>query len=179
MYFLENDTVGLRMLSTDDLDIEGGYGDWFNDQEVCKYNSHHRFPKPISNLKSFIEECSNDRSCLVMAVEIKKSKKHIGNISLQQIDLINRQAEIAFLFGNKDEWGKGYACCAAELLIKHGFEELGLNRIYFGTSEENVGMQRLGEKLRFSRVGTRRKALYKRGAFHDIYDYDLLYDEWK
>lgn len=178
MYFLEDDVIGLRSLTTEDAEVEGGYRDWFNNPEVCKHNSHHRFPMSLSNVIAYIDTCNCNHTSIVLAVDLKEGKKHIGNISLQQIDLINRQAEIAFIFGYKNCWGKGYATKAATLLINHGFSELGLNRIYFGTSEMNIMMQKLGGKLGFRKCGTKRKAFFKNNEFYDIYEYDLLREEW-
>lgn len=177
MYFLENEKIGLRHLSVND--IKGGYGAWLNSSEVCKYNSHHKYPVYEEDLRDFVESVKGDRSSIVLAVDEKTSHIHIGNISLQEIDFISRQAEIAFLFGETSYWGKGYATMAAALIISHAFKELGMNRIYFGTAENNIGMQKVGEKLGFRKSGVRRQALYKNGNFWDIYDYDMLVDEWK
>ncbi len=177
MYFLESKELGLRQLT--EADVEGNYSNWFNDPVVCKYNSHYKFPKSKEELVNYIRSFKDDRSLLVMAVIEKKSQNHIGNISLQEIDYLSRQAEIAFLFGETDYWNKGYATIAARLMINHAFMELGLNRIYFGTAANNAAMQKIGEKLGFQRSGTRREALFKNGKYYDIYDYDLLKHEWK
>ena len=175
-YFLEDEKVGLRCLTEDDC--KGGYADWFNDPDVCRYNDHHRFPMTYGDLKGFVDGCTHTRTEIVMAVEEKESQTHIGNISLQHIDMVNRQAEIAFIFGEKTHWGKGFATSAARLIIDHAIKELGMNRIYFGTLDDNVAMQKVGEKLNFKQGGVRRQALYKHGRFHDIYDYDLVASEW-
>lgn len=176
MYFLEDNHIGLRTL--EDNDVNGNYFNWFNDQEVCRYNSHHRFPMTTNDLAEYIKRSSSKINEIVLAVELKENKTHIGNISLQKINYIDRSAEIAFMMGEKQYWGKGYGSKAASLLISHGFEQLGLQRIYFGTSQENVGMQKIGEKLNFKQEGVRRKALYKNGTFWDIYEYGLLREEW-
>lgn len=67
---------------------------------------------------------------------------------------------------------------AAKLLIKHASRSMGLNRLYFGTMDNNIKMQRVGEKYAFKKVGCRRQAMYKNGSYHDIYEYDLLANEW-
>lgn len=131
-----------------------------------------------SCIEDFIRGLCNDRTKIVLAVVEKSSSLHMGNISLQQIDFMNSQAEIAFMFGKKEYWGKGFATRAAKLIINHAFCELGLHRIYFGTSELNVGMQKVGEKLGFQKVGILRQSLYKSGRYVDIYNYDLLELEW-
>lgn len=176
MYFLDNDMVGLRTVTEEDID--GSYGDWFNDADVCQYNSHHKFPMTREEISNYVREVNKGRNCLLLAVCDKTSDKHIGNISLQQIDMINRQTEIAFVIGDKDYWNKGYATMAARLLIDHAFKELNMNRIYFGTADNNIGMQRLGEKLKFHRGGVKRQAIYKNGKYYDVFEYDLLREEW-
>lgn len=176
MFFLEDENIGLRGLLESDAD--GCYADWFNDINICKFNSHHRYPMTRDEVFEYIKQSNRDNKKLILAVIEKKQNIHIGNISLQQIDYINRQAELALIFGEKDYWGRGYATAAAGLLIKHAFNELGLNRIYFGTSERNKAMQKVGEHLYFSRIGIEREALYKNGEFLNIYKYDLLRKEW-
>lgn len=177
MYFLEDEMIGLRNLVSGD--IEQGYCDWLNDPEVCRYNSHHRFPMTVGSLEDFVSGANRGNTSIVFAVDEKETGRHIGNISLQSIDYINRQAEIAFLFGEKEMWGKGYATRAAKLLINQAFMELGLNRIYFGTAEDNIGMQRVGEKLNFKVGGILRQALYKHGRYVNIVQFDLLREEWE
>lgn len=177
MFFLEGKRIGLRDLR--DSDVDGNYASWLNDKEVCEFNSHHRFYCTRKQLYEYVEAVNSSKDVIVFAIIEKEKNIHIGNISLQQIDYINRNAEIAFLLGDKDYWGKGYASEAARLLIEHALYQLGLERIYFGTSVENVRMQSLGERLGFKKEGIRRQALFKNNHFCDILEYGLLKKEWK
>jgi RimJ/RimL family protein N-acetyltransferase len=111
---------------------------------------------------------------LVLAVIDTNTEKHIGNISLQNINWIDRNAEIAFLLGEKDFWGKGVMLEAGQLLINHGFESLNLHKIYCGTSSDNSGMQKLAEKLKMEKEGIRKEALFKNGVYHDIIEFGIL-----
>lgn len=176
MYFLEGKRIGLRALV--EADTDGNYQNWFHDSDVCMYNSHHRYVMSRRELLEYCRKSQEIKDAVILAVELKETKVHIGNIALQRIHYIDRSAEIAFIFGEKEYWKQGYATEAAAMLIDHAFGQLGLQRIYFGTAKENAGMQRLGEKLCFQREGIRRNAFYKNGAFHDIYEYGLLRQEW-
>jgi len=53
----------------------------------------------------------------------------------------------------KSAWGKGYATEGSLALIDLGFRELGVERVYAGTYEENIGSRRVMEKsgLKFVR----------------------------
>lgn len=175
-YFLENKKVGLRLLEKSDID--GNYANWFNDEIVCRGNSHHRFPISNSELEKYVEYVASSKTSLVLAIIDLNSDIHIGNISLQNIDYIDRNAEIAYIIGEKKYWGGHFATEASKLLISHAFFELGMERIYCATSSNNSRMQGLAEKLNFKKEGIRRKAMYKAGEFHDIIEFGLLKEEW-
>lgn len=175
--FLSDALISLRPLSL--ADVEGPYPTWLNDPEVCEHNSHHVFPYSVSEARAYVERVSRDEHNLVLAIIAHDSGKHIGNISLQQIDPIARSAEYAILIGDRDYWGKGVAYAASRLLITHGFTALNLHRIYCGTSDKNIAMQKLAAKLGFIEEGRRREAHFKRGTYADLIEYGLLAREWK
>ncbi len=172
MYFIKTERLGLRQLSAED--IEGGYADWLNDGEVCQYNSHHRYPQAKSDLVRYIQSVESGQDKMVFAIIHLEDATHIGNISLQHINFLDRNAELAFIIGEKEYWGNGYAREAGQAVIEHAFTQLNLHRLYLGTLDENVRMQRLALKLGFSEEGRRKGALYKNGAYHDILEYGMV-----
>ena len=175
--FIDGTKVYLRALVKGDL--EGNYVHWFDDEEVCRNNSHHRFPYSLEQLDEYISVANSSKNRLVLAVIHKDDKVHIGNISLQDIDYINRTAEIAFILGEKQYWGMGYMREAGKLIITHGFNSLNLNRVYCGTFSSNVGMQKLASTLGFKEEGRRREAVFKNNQYVDIIEYGLLKSEWR
>ncbi len=175
--FLSMNGIDLRPLRPEDL--EGGYKDWFNDESVCEFNSHHRFPKVKDNLSDYYNSLTGNTSILVLAIVDQKTGRHVGNVSLQSIDYIDRSAELAIIIGEKDFWGKGIGEVVCRLMVKHGFEELNLNRIYLGTAENNVSMRRVAEKLGFKEEGTARQAIFKSGVYHNVVNYGLLRTEYE
>lgn len=176
LLYQQNDT-GLCLLS--DLELQGNYPNWFSDAEVNQYNSHWARPSTFEQVKGFVESLSNDPTKLVFAVYALKEAEHIGNISLQAIDPFNQSAELAFLFGEKAYWNKGYAGTAAKLVLSHAFAHLNLKRVYLGCLATNTAMNKLALKLGFVEEGTRRKAAFNQGAFVDIKEYGLLNDEYQ
>ncbi|HXB41276.1 MAG TPA: GNAT family protein [Bacteroidia bacterium] len=170
--FIGGKTINLRVLN--EKDIKGNYRYWLNDKEVVKYNSHGRFPQTPENLLQYVQNVNASRTCLVLAVTEKKSGQHIGNISLQNINWVDRNAEIAFLLGEKKYRGKGIMREAGKLLIDHGFKTLNLHRIYCGTSVANTGMQNLAKKLKMKKEGLRKEALFKGGRYLDIIEYAII-----
>lgn len=175
-FFLKTERLGLRLLDFAD-NLGEGYSQWLNDPIVCQYNSHHRFPISRQGINDYISDMQDSRSNIVFAIIELDSGKHIGNISLQCINNIDRTAEVAFIIGDTESWGKGYATEAGIAVCRHAFLELNLNRLYLGTTDNNVGMQRVADKLNFKQEGIRREAIYKNGLYHDIIEYGLLKNE--
>lgn len=171
-YFLEDDKIGLRALSLSDL--EGNYSNWLNNPSVNIYNNHCRFPVGIEDLKTYILNKNSSKNDLFLAIIEKGSGEHIGNIILQNINWIDRNAEIAFLLGEKKFWSKGYMFSAGALLINHAFNQLNMHRIYLGTSSKNIGMQKLAIKLGFVKEGERIDAQFKHGEFNNIIEYGKI-----
>ena len=152
--FLVGKVVYLRALEKEDL--MGNYFQWFNDQEVCRFNSHGRAPNNAAKMESYLQRAYTDPSLAVFAISFLENDAHVGNISLQDINLIDRSAEYAIVLGEKDYWGKGVAKDASDLILRHGFMTLNLHRVYCGTSVENTGMQKLASYMGMKEEGRRR-----------------------
>lgn len=161
---LENNNLLLTPLSLKELN--GNYVNWLNDPDVCRYNSHNG-NYTVSKAIAYIGDVAKRNNILVFAVYLKEKNKHIGNISLQQINYANKSAELAFLFGEKEEWGKGYATEAGKLLIDYAFDRLNLHRLYLGTRQDNTAMQKVAQKCGFVQEGIQTDALCKNGKFYN------------
>jgi RimJ/RimL family protein N-acetyltransferase len=170
--FLSGEKIELRILSEED--ITGKYAGWLNDPDVTAFNSHGRFPMTVEKLRQYVESVSSSNNTLVLAVVEKQSGSHIGNISLQSINWIDRNAEIAFLLGEKHFNGKGIMFEAGRMLINHGFNVLNLHKIYCATSSENHAMQHLAIKLGMEQEGIRREDMFKNGRYVDIIEYAII-----
>lgn len=170
MIYKLNDEYFVRSLQESDL--AGPYMSWFEDQDVCRYNAHGKFFKTAAYFRSFYESLdSEDR--IVWAI-CHNTDGHIGNISLQGISSINRNAEFAILLGDKRHWGKGVAKMAGRKLVQHGFDKLNLERIYCGTAASNEAMKKLALTLGMVQEGCRRSHLYLDGGWVDVIEYGLL-----
>lgn len=156
-------------------DLGGPYLSWFEDQDVCRFNSHGKFFPSENSFRAFVaSQGGTDR--IVWAV-CHERDGHIGNVSLQNISMINRNAELALLIGDKRHWNKGVGKMAATSLITHGFEKLNLERVYCDTAATNVGMRNLAVAIGFSEEGCRRAHLFLEGAWVDVIEYGLLRTE--
>ena len=73
--------------------------------------------------------------------------------------------------------GLGIATQAVEMILRYGFEQLNVERIYAGTFEYNVGSMRVLEKNGFIKEGIARRAVFKNHKFYDEYRYGKLKGE--
>lgn len=159
-----------------EADVDGPYASWFEDQEVCRYNSHGKFFPSRADLLAYVAGTRRgDR--VVMAI-CHEQDGHVGNISLQGISPIDRTAEFAILLGDRRHWGRGLGELASRALLAHGFEKLNLERIYCGTAATNIGMQKLALSLGMVEEGRRRAHLFLEGQRVDVIEYGILRAEF-
>lgn len=165
----------LRALTAADLD--GPYPTWFEDQDVCRYNSHGKFFRPRAYFEAYLNQ-PDQQDRVVLAI-CHVADGHIGNVSLQGISLIDRTAEFAIIVGDKRHWHKEVGSLAGRALVAHGFNKLNLERIYCGTAATNMGMQKLAVSLGMTLEGTRRQHLFLDGARVDMLEYGVLRSEYE
>jgi RimJ/RimL family protein N-acetyltransferase len=165
----------LRALRAEDL--EGAYPGWFEDQETCRYNSHGKFFPSRAALAAYVEATATGTDRIVLAI-CHDVDGHVGNVSLQDISLIDRSAEFAILLGDRRHRGRDLGYLAGRALFAHGFDKLGLERIHCGTAAGNEGMRRLALKLGMTHEGTRREAIFLEGKREDLLEFGILRREF-
>ena len=110
------------------------------------------------------------------AITRKSDGEYIGSMGIH-LDIENQRAEIGYWIG-MPYWGQGYATEAALRLLKFGFEELKLNRIYARCFSENIGSERVMQKIGMQYEGILRQEIYKWGQYIDLKMYSLLRSEY-
>ena len=116
-----------------------------------------------------------------LAIEMRDGDdwRLIGNSGFHDIDTVMRSAEVGIMLGDKSIWNQGYGTEVMQLLLKHGFETLNLNRIQLHVYEGNRWAIRAYEKVGFIHEGRKREAHYKNGRYEDIFIMSVLRSEWK
>jgi ribosomal-protein-alanine N-acetyltransferase len=102
--------------------------------------------------------------------------KLVGGIGLR-VQRDYERAEIGYWIG-KPYWGCGYATEAAGAMIRYGFEELKLHRIYAGYFGRNEKSARVMIKNGMKYEGRLREHVKKWDEFVDIVYYGILREEW-
>jgi RimJ/RimL family protein N-acetyltransferase len=116
----------------------------------------------------------------ILAIEVSVNDEwfHIGNTGLHDVDAVNRTAEFGIVIGEKDYWNRGYGTKATKLTLRHGFENLNLNRIYLEVFETNPRAMKAYESAGFMREGILRQAIFKNSRYIDVILMSILQSEW-
>ncbi len=115
---------------------------------------------------------------LALAVVGREEGVVVGEVSLHWLSRRHRQGEIGFVFHPAHQ-GRGLATEAASVVLRLGFEGLGLHRVIGRCDALNLPSARLMERL-----GMRREAHFVqneifKGAWGDELVYAMLEDEWR
>ncbi len=151
--------------------------DWANSHYIRAYTREYR-PLNLLNQKRWFESLLTDQSNIMFAIEKKEDKEIIGCCGLTYINWKEGHGEVSIYIGDQNWQEKGYATDALQLLLKYGFCELRLHRIYaiiFGYNEASI---KFFEKNRFKLEGRHREARFWDGKFHDELVYGMLEDEY-
>jgi RimJ/RimL family protein N-acetyltransferase len=101
----------------------------------------------------------------------------VGGIGLN-VDEAHSRAELGYWVG-VPYWRRGYATEAAHEILRHGFEDLKLNRIYAGVFGGNPASEQVLRKIGMKHEGTSRQHFQKWGQFLDDECYGILASDWR
>jgi len=170
--FLIGDTIYLRTLLASDL--TGRYFDWLNDADITRYLDAGRFPNSDASMQGFLAAMQASDHDVPLAICLKDTDQHVGNIKLGEINYFHKRAVVSILIGERDFQGQGIATQAHRLLFDYAFRRLGMNRIEAGVLDGNVPSRKLYEKLGFQLEGVRKQYAWADGRYQDEYVYSLL-----
>ena len=169
----------IRLRGVERSDIQRFY-EWLNDPEVTAGLSLYLPMSMTDEEKSFERLAQTPQDEKPLAIEIKDGEtwRLIGNSGIFNLEWPNRSAEFGIFIGDRSYWNKGYGTEAVELILKHGFETLNLNRIYLRVYSTNPGAKRAYEKAGFVNEGLLREAVYRHGKYADVHIMSVLRSEW-
>lgn len=138
-----------------------------------------RIPHPYKeqDARSLLRQMSQDEVPTRFGIFLSDTGEHCGGIGLR-MEADHDKAELGYWIG-VPYWGKGIASEAATEMVRYGFENLGLNRIFACCHSGNVASRRILEKLGMKHEGCFRQDVKKWGEYKDVDYFGLLASEWK
>ncbi|MGC1372280.1 MAG: GNAT family protein [Candidatus Sulfotelmatobacter sp.] len=136
-----------------------------------------RIPHPYTekDAREFIAASQNESECR-LAITLRSDGQLIGGVGLRMAPQ-HQNAELGYWLG-VPYWEKGYATEAAREMLRYGFEELHLHRIFASHFNNNPASGRILKKLGMHYEGCQREHLRKWDQFLDSELYGMLRRDW-
>ena len=178
-YPLVTERLLLRPYSTDDLDA-------LHDLERRAETARYLYNEPLTREAAqalldrrrqmvAIDEAGDD---LALVVVLEATGRLIGHVMLRRSSLEHRQGEVGYVL-HPDHQGRGYATEATALLLRLGFEELGLHRIVGRLDARNAASAAVLERLGMRQEAHLRENELVKGEWVDELVYAILAEEWR
>ncbi|MEO1282026.1 MAG: GNAT family protein [Pseudomonadota bacterium] len=166
------DCVTLRPLSVNDASAMFASLEDCEAMRLTGTQSSHSYADIVSHL----ERCETADDRLDFAILVADDL--IGEVVLNNIDGLNKSAtfRIAIWYGKNRN--NGYGTEATKLVIKHGFEKVGLNRIELEVFSFNPRARHVYKQTGFVHEGTRRQALCWDNQWVDAHMMAILHTDF-
>lgn len=145
-------------------------------REVAATTLRIPYPYTQDDAEAFIE-MAQEPGKIWLATTLRTDGRQIGGIGLR-VDEQHQNAELGYWLGVA-YWGQGYATEAGREMLRYGFQELGLHRIFASHFEHNPASGNVLRKLGMRHEGCQREHLRKWDRFVDSELYGILRQEWK
>jgi RimJ/RimL family protein N-acetyltransferase len=155
------------------------YCRWLNDQDVVGNLIAQRYPISLVEEERFLyalPETSLSNGG-IWAIEAKDGG-HIGMTSFYDVHPEDRKAGLAIAIGEKEYWSQGYGGDAVLTLLRFGFHEMGLNRVWLTTVEYNKRAIACYKRCGFREEARLRQDVFRHGRYWDFVQMAILRQEF-
>jgi RimJ/RimL family protein N-acetyltransferase len=173
---LEGEQVRLTAPTKADLPL---FARWFSNIDLLRLLGYAPvFPFTLQDEEQWFAGQHKDGN-FNFAVRTLEKDELIGSGSLKHLHWQARHAELGINIGNPEFWGQGYGTDAIKVLLRYGFMEVNLNRIYLYVHSYNGRGIASYKKAGFTEEGRLRQENYQDGAYHDTVIMGILRREWE
>lgn len=175
---LETERCVLRAITPDDIhDIF----EYMSDDSVTQYlpwdtaSTLEEADATIQRYRTIFEE----QTGIAWGIMNKTNHKLIGICLLWHFNLSHFRAEIGYMLGSS-WWGQGFMTEVTSAVLDYGFNDMGFHSMEAHIDPNNIGSQRLLEKLGFIQEGYFRENYYDKNLdeFQDTAVFSLLKSTW-
>ncbi len=158
-------------------DVETLHAYW-SDNIVTEYmNTTFKTLKESQEMIDLLNSLPESKEGMRWAIVDKKSGDVLGSCGYHNVKAEHRRAEVGYELGHK-YWDKGIMQEVMKVVIKHCFDDIGLNRIEAFVTAGNKRSLHTLEKLGFKIEGELREYEFAKGDFQDQIVLALLRKEW-
>ena len=166
---LVGERILLRPFRLDDVPAVLAYA---SDPEVTRHLEWDAYDDPVTAAAFIRSTLVAGGNWIARAIALRETGAVIGGADLRIVSPRDKRAEMGYGLA-RAHWGHGYAAEAGALLIRYGFEHLGLVRIQAVCAVENERSARTLERLGMRREGRLAQYRWKGERPSDHYLYAL------
>ena len=170
---LRGDRLQLRAVERSDLER---MRDWRNQPEFRRHFREYRELNMV-NQEQWFARISASANDFMFIIERSDDRAPIGVCGLVYVNWVLRSADISLYIGDDDVYidgPGGVAEEAARVLIRYGFEDLNLHKVWTELYSFDECKIALFTRLGFARDAVLRDNAYAGGRYHDSYIYSLI-----
>lgn len=169
---LKGNIVGLRAIEISDLPV---LLEWRNNSKYRQYFREYRELNSGNQNIWFEKYVLQDKNTEMFAIVELEHQQLIGACGLCYIDWINRNADFSIYIGKDNLYIDDiYAIDTARIMIKYGFEELNMHRLWAEIYDFDRLKKSMFEKLGFELEGRHRQTHWTQGKWCDSLFYSIL-----
>ena len=156
---------------------------WANQNDPLYLRYYPWTERTAEDVQAFVQmflaqQKERPRRKFQLALIMKETGELIGNCGVRVNDPDLREANIGYEIASR-YWGNGYATEAAEEILRFGFTDLGMHRIWAWTIAENVGSARVLQKLGMRLEAHECEKEWIKDRWRDRVTYAILDHEWQ
>ena len=161
--------------------------DWHDVLAYWNHSLYQRYNPDLPDRERFVRhlvarfvasQAEEPRRKWQLALVSKQDSRLIGTCGIRVNNPDLGEANIGYEL-NPLDWGNGYATEAASDIVRFGFEELRLHRIWAECVADNTASVHVLEKLGMRREAHFREHQYFKGHWWDTLIYAILDHEWR
>lgn len=178
-YPIHTERLSLRPFRMDDLDAVYAIQ---SREDVTRYL--YWGPRDRAEVRETLAQRVNQRridefnDILAMAVDLRATGELIGTANLGWTSAEHGQGELGYVL-HPDHHGHGYATEIAIALLRLGFQEIGMHRVYGQCDGRNTASARVMAKAGMRLEAHLRENEFVKGEWTDELVYALLAKEWQ
>lgn len=177
---ISGNDVLLRALESDDLPL---LQEWRNRPDYRRYFREYRDLNLENQRAWFQTSVVNDHRTLMFGIIERSTKKLIGVCGLAYINWIHRHADLSLYIGIDniyiDTHETGWAWQAMDVLLRYGFNELNLHKVWTEIYAFDEKKHELFHRYGLHQDGVLRDNYFYDGVYQDSHLFSILAEEWR
>jgi [ribosomal protein S5]-alanine N-acetyltransferase len=155
--------------------------EYASDPDVVRYMPWG--PNSEDETRAFLRRCVADaqltpRMKFEFAITERSSGALIGGCGIRLNPAEQRTGDFGYIF-RRDRWGLGLATEAARELVRFGFEDLRMHRIWATCDVNNTASAHVLRKVGLQLEGTMRENAFQRGRWRSTMLFAVLEEEYR